>query len=223
MYFIYRNDILLSNGLKSNNMSLSNFVIAIIILIVIVMVLKTWNESRRDKSTKLVEALEAEKQAQVAQYPKQDGNWPPAAIPINREENYHTHYIGTTNDGLQFFAYNTFYTEPIEGGNPDNWSQYRKEYVVLYLFNAEGDYIETRHWYAGTSDQIKDGVIRAKIEEMLLELGDINYGNIMVKPFSTMIDGVEFGLIPYDEYETIEMEPSSTMSFHAPWDGEYDT
>jgi hypothetical protein len=204
-------------------MSLSNAVIAVVVLIVVMMVRKAWKESQRNDGEKLVEELEAERLIRSARNQEEGSGWHPAAIQINREEDYHTHYIGDTKDGLQFFAYNTFYLEPTDGGFTDNWQKYRKEYAVLYLFNAAGDHIETKHWYAGTTDQIKDGMVSAKIEEMLLELGDISYGNIMVKPFSTEIDGITFGLIPYDEYETINLEPSSTISFHGPWNGEYDT
>ena len=58
---------------------------------------------------------------------------------------------------------------------------------------------------------------------MINELGKIEFCYIAVKPFQTVIDGVSFGLVPNNEYETVELEPSSTILFHEPWDGEYDT
>jgi hypothetical protein len=44
-----------------------------------------------------------------------------------------------------------------------------------------------------------------------------------VKLFQTTIDGVVFGLVPDAENETVELQPSSTIAFQSPWDGEYDT
>nr|WP_042286946.1 hypothetical protein [Nonlabens ulvanivorans] len=59
--------------------------------------------------------------------------------------------------------------------------------------------------------------------QLLQPLGKLKFRSIKVKPFSTIIDGFEFGLIPDDEIQTIELQPSSTIAFSAPWNGEYDT
>lgn len=32
-----------------------------------------------------------------------------------------------------------------------------------------------------------------------------------------------FGLVVNEEIEAVDLQPSSTISFHEPWDGEYDT
>ena len=58
---------------------------------------------------------------------------------------------------------------------------------------------------------------------MISELGEVEFTDIEVKTFQTTIDGIVFGLITNEEYETVDLEPSSTISFHEPWDGEYDT
>ena len=111
---------------------------------------------------------------------------------------------------------------------PDEMSKsdqqnHRKEYVVLYLFDKEGSYLDTNHWYAGTTSEVKDLKLTQKLEQMISELGEFNFGDIEVKPFQTTIDGFSFGLIPREEYETVDLDPSSTISFHEPWYGEYDT
>jgi hypothetical protein len=61
------------------------------------------------------------------------------------------------------------------------------------------------------------------LEEFIKELGTVVYKDIKVKPFQTIIDGHVFGLIPNKEYKAVDLEPSSTISFSWPWNGEYDT
>ena len=58
---------------------------------------------------------------------------------------------------------------------------------------------------------------------MVSKLGAVEYGYINVKPFEVKIDGFKFGLIPNEESEMIELQPSNTIAFSEPWDGEYYT
>jgi hypothetical protein len=58
---------------------------------------------------------------------------------------------------------------------------------------------------------------------MVNELGEVEFRDIAIKPFKTVIDGVEFGLIPNEETQSIELQPSSTIVFSEPWNGEYFT
>lgn len=145
----------------------------------------------------------------------------PKKILIKREEDYHTHYIGRTEDGRQFFGYETFVFP--NGMQESDWEKSRKEYVVLYIFDKDGNYLKTNHWFAGTTSVTNGTLTRQKLEQMISDLGKVRFTNIKVKPFQTIIDGVVFGLVPNPEYETVDLEPSSTISFHAPWNGEYDT
>ena len=145
----------------------------------------------------------------------------PEKIPIQRMEDYHTHYLGKTEDGRQFFGYQTFV---FQNGIPaSDWEKHRREYVVLYLFDKDGNYFETKHWYAGTTSETKDSKTEEKLQQMVSELGPVEFQDIEVKPFQTKIDGFIFGLVPNEEYESVDLEPSSTISFQEPWDGEYDT
>lgn len=152
-------------------------------------------------------------------------NWLRRGIPkkiLNkREEDYHTHYIGKTQDGRQFFGYETFVFP--KGVGSHDWEQSREEYVVLYIFDKDGNYMTTNHWYAGRTTETVDSITRLKLEEMIHELGAVTYADIKVKPFQTIIDGHVFGLIPDKEMKTIDLEPGSTISFYWPWNGEYDT
>ena len=151
-------------------------------------------------------------------------NWRrPILIPIERIEDYHTHYLGQTSDGRLFWGYETFvFTKP-PGEHGAEWQEHRKEYVVLHTFDKKGNYLQTAHWFAGTTSEIRGDEMQHKLEEMISELGPIQFGDIRIKTFSTMIDGVEFGLIRNKKYGCIELEPSSTISFQWPWDGSYYT
>jgi len=145
----------------------------------------------------------------------------PERIPIQREEDYHTHFLGKTKDGRQFFGYETFVFP--KGMTTSDWEKHRKEYVVLYIFDKDGNHLVTNHWYGGTTSEIDQSVMREKLEQMINELGETKFSDIEVKPFQTIIDGFIFGLVPNEENETVNLQPSSTISFQEPWDGEYYT
>jgi hypothetical protein len=50
-------------------------------------------------------------------------SWHPELIPINREEDYHTHYLGETASGNLFFGYETFVFP--NGLTGPNWQEER--------------------------------------------------------------------------------------------------
>ena len=70
-------------------------------------------------------------------------NWrKPTLMPIERIEDYHTHYLGQTSDGRLFWGYETFvFTKP-PGERGTDWQQHRKEYVVLHTFDKKGNYLQ---------------------------------------------------------------------------------
>ncbi|GAO41404.1 hypothetical protein [Flavihumibacter petaseus] len=147
----------------------------------------------------------------------------PDKIPIERIENYHTHHLGRTADGRQFFGYVTHVYSILPkdvSGDPDD---YRNEYAILHLFDQDGNHLETKHWLGGTTKQVTDRMMFAHLAGMVEALGEIHYGNIIVRLFETEIDGVTFGLIPETQFGFIELQPNSTIAFAAPWDGSYDT
>jgi len=148
-------------------------------------------------------------------------NWYPERIPIIREEDYHTHYLGELNDGRFFFGYETFVFP--NGYKGENWQNERLEYAVVYIFDLDGNHIDTHYELVGKTAEIEIGRAGQVLKRLLEPFGSLNFKDIEVKSFSTIIDGIEFGLIPDDEIQMIELQPSSTISFHEPWDGEYDT
>lgn len=146
----------------------------------------------------------------------------PDKIPVARIEEYHTHYVGTMANAIQFWGYDTFLFENmLDIVNPD-WQSKRKEYIVLHTFDSEGNHLGTRHFFNGTTNSLSADPQQI-LESWLSEFEEVEFGDIEIKPFQTEIDGTVFGLIPDDEIEALNLEPSNTISFMAPWDGEYDT
>ncbi|AUP80970.1 hypothetical protein [Flavivirga eckloniae] len=148
-------------------------------------------------------------------------NWHPELIPIMREEDYHTHYLGETENGNLFFGYETFvFSNGVPGAD---WENNRFEYALVYLFDKNGNHLETKHKLAGKTSEISIGKTSKLLNELLVDLGRLQFKDIKVKPFKSIIDGIEFGLIPNEKCEMIELQPSSTIAFGEPWNGEYDT
>lgn len=133
----------------------------------------------------------------------------PELITIAHDD-YHSRFIGRTADGLQFFF------PPIFDAH---------EYITLFLFNDEGDLVESRIEDLGprtTLDKEKARAIRNKWLEELKP--DFQY--IEIKPFAIEYNGIMMGLIPtkHDDYWVAEVLPGNVMAFSAPWDqGDYDT
>jgi hypothetical protein len=148
----------------------------------------------------------------------------PDKLPIMRMEDYHTHYLGRSTDGILFWGYDTFVWEKphweIKG---DDKLKYRREYAVFHTFDNDGNYLATKYLFGGTSDICDDEKLENQIEEWVVELGETHYGDIEVRLFQTVIDGFIFGLILDEEFELINLQPSSTISFQEPWNGEYYT
>jgi hypothetical protein len=146
----------------------------------------------------------------------------PEILPIARMEDYHTHFLGQSKDGRLFWGYETFaFTKPYSERQGKDWQKFRKEFAVLHTFDKEGNYIETTHW--SDDGTVGPEMCSFKLEELVATLGDVEYKDIAIKLFKTTIDGIVFGLIPDIQNESIELQPSSTIAFQEPWDGEYCT
>ena len=141
-------------------------------------------------------------------------------------EDYHTEHIGVTADKKQFMGFHTFVYSPPHNtltlAQQEEWPLYRREYVVLHLFDKQGNYLATHSWFAGTSAVCDKIEISAKLSEMIAALGKVKYQDVRIKPFRTQIDGFDFGLIPDAQQETLTLVPNGLL-FEEPWDGEYYT
>ena len=146
---------------------------------------------------------------------------PPDRIAIDHDD-YHAEHVGRLADGRQFFLTTPF--EP-DGGDDDPG----EEFVALFLFDADGGFLEARIDSFGRREDMDDEARRATYDARLKELGDVTFTRIEVAPFSVERFGREFGLIARppeedDDQWWVTLEPGDYMAFTAPWDsGEYDT
>jgi formate hydrogenlyase regulatory protein HycA len=149
----------------------------------------------------------------------------PDKLPIMRMEDYHTHYLGKVADGRLFWGYQTFvFDKPYaEIQQEDNWRKHRKEYALVHTFDTNGNYLTTKSWVADSTTNLNEKQLEDKLEEFVKELGDIFLQDIEIKIFQTRIDNIIFGLVVDEETQMINLQPSSTISFQKPWDGEYNT
>ena len=139
----------------------------------------------------------------------------PERITIQHDD-YHAQHVGRTPDGRQFFL-----TTPFEpGGN---------EYVALFLWDADGTFLEAKVDNFGARDSLDERARRQVHDSRLKELGEVFYEEIVVAPFSVEEFGSTIGLVPRppedaDDEWAVEMLPGNYMAFFEPWDsGEYDT
>jgi len=144
----------------------------------------------------------------------------PDRIPITHDD-HHASRIGRLSDGRQFFVTTPFV--PAIGVEPG------REFLAVYLFDAEGALLEARIDDLGVRSQLDAVSARALLEERVTALGPLSYGDIVVEPFAVERFGTTFGLIPRpleddDESEcSLELQPGNNMAFFEPWEGDYDT
>ena len=144
----------------------------------------------------------------------------PDLIAIEHDD-HHARHIGELSDGRQFFL-----TTPFVPAMGDNAG---REFVALFLFDEDGEFLEARIDDLGTRSGLDPEDARRIYEQRLAELGEVEYGGIEVQPFAVERFGTTFGLVPRPpemdgEDWAVEMQPGNYMAFYEPWDsGEYDT
>jgi len=146
---------------------------------------------------------------------------PPTRLAIDHDD-YHAEHVGRTADGRQFFL-----TTPFEAGT--HGQNDGQEFVALYLFGADGRFLEARIDAFGSRAHLDRDARRAAYETRLSELGDVTFTRIEVEPFAIDRFGTTFGLLTRapeedDDQWWVEVQPGNYMAFTEPWDsGEYDT
>jgi hypothetical protein len=144
----------------------------------------------------------------------------PKLVAINHDD-YHAKHVGTLSNGRQFFLTAPF--EPASGNNPGC------EYVALFLFGSEGDFIDAKIENLGPRKELDEIHAQKVYDKLLSDLGDVTFQRIEVAPFSVERFGTKFGLIlrePEDDADVwaVELQPGNFMAFFEPWDsGDYDT
>lgn len=143
----------------------------------------------------------------------------PKIFPILHDD-YHASIIGRLVDGRQFFV-----TEPFV---PAIAPSAGREFIAVYLFTADGEFSEAIIDDLGTRDKLDIEKATLLRKKRIKELGELEFCNIKVAPFSIERYGVEFGFIPRppddeDDDWWVILVPGDYMAFTEPWDGEYDT
>ncbi len=144
----------------------------------------------------------------------------PKLIAIDHDD-YHADLVGKTPDGRQFFI-----TEPFEPTTP---TQPGNEFVAMFIFDAEGRFLEAFIDEFGPRNSMDVGARDAVIQKRIEQLGDFSFGRIEVSPFQIEKFGTLFGLIPNepedeDDDLSISLMPGDFMAFSEPWDsGDYET
>jgi hypothetical protein len=143
----------------------------------------------------------------------------PKRIRISHDD-HHARHVGRTADARQFFLTHPFV--PATDGHAG------REFLALYLFDAQGALIEARIDDLGTRADLDADRVSRLTEKHLSSLGSVDYRGIRVAPFKVMKFGVVFGLIACeperdDDQWCVIVEPGDYMAFYPPWNGEYDT
>ena len=136
-----------------------------------------------------------------------------------RPDDYHVPYAGTAEDGRRFFLTEELFSDT-------------SAWVGLFLWKADGQFDEVRVSPVGRAPGLPPGQAAPAdsgglVQTRLAELGKYVLEPITIEPFTTRVDGTEFGW-KVDRYADgmyfISIEPGDFICYHAPWDGyDYDT
>jgi len=147
-------------------------------------------------------------------------------------------FVGRLEDGTQYMIF-------VSGAVPDgmvfnldneDWHRVKCWIGVLHLFDTQGYHLRSEARHGGYDNEGWD----AACEKAGLEIQEVfalfrgknpRRGDIQVKPFTVMMDGITHGLIyeigqPEENgptFEWVMLQPRGVM-FHPPWDsGEWST
>ncbi|MDA0638217.1 hypothetical protein OUY22_32830 [Nonomuraea sp. MCN248] len=148
----------------------------------------------------------------------------PEIIPIGYEPEYHTGDIGHWEGG-QFLG-SVVAAFPEGYTHTDDWQAHKRWHAVLHTFDAAGHHLDSRIERTGTDDDhwVAVNTARDRLDGWLGELPGLRFGDIAIRPFRHVVEGVLFGLVieTFEDTEHAELYPN-TIGFYEPWDGSYDT
>ncbi len=92
--------------------------------------------------------------------------------------------------------------------------------AALHRFRLSGVHVGTDSWLSpiGSSEVGGQGSAREHLASWLAKLQGISYQDIHIRPFSTEIDGVLFGLVKGKKGLALTFKPTD-LSFTEPWNG----
>jgi hypothetical protein len=149
----------------------------------------------------------------------------PKVIPIKRHAGYHTDSVGRYADGQFLGCITGPHTRLLAADG--QLERRQRWYAVLHRFDHDGHHIGSDIRFTGTTAEGREASVTQAahiLRKWLAELSDVVYGDIAIRPFRTMVDDIDFGLIDVsDEHgDHLELVPNH-LGFYPPWDGTYDT
>ncbi len=159
----------------------------------------------------------------------------PNTILIHPDEGWFQYIGKALASSDQFIAY-------VTGAMPDNvryhpgvdWQRLKRWIAVLHRFDSDGNHINTSTRLGGYAIEGNAIAGERALEQLWPLMGEVagngklKLGDVRVKPFEVVIDGITHGLVYFQseedpESEWVMLEPCDIM-FHPPWDsGKYST
>jgi hypothetical protein len=103
------------------------------------------------------------------------------------------------------------------------------DYIFKFVFNTDGELIDSEIRTLGSRNLIKDGVFQEELGGLREANPIIAPASAVIKTFTVVHEGIEFGLVvrtPEDAEDVwaVEFMPGNTMAFFEPFNsGDYDT
>lgn len=132
-------------------------------------------------------------------------------------DDYHIHFAGKITDGKQVFVTSDL--------NYDANVCKTTDYIVVYIWDNEGTFIDAQVTKLGVRGVYKDDEAAKIYEKIVNSINDFTQHEIKVKPCRFEYDGIVFGFIPRtdEEFTCVEVMPGNCLCFTEPFNGEYDT
>ncbi len=138
-------------------------------------------------------------------------------------DKWHLNYVGKLENGRLFWA-------DMQLGY-DHKRKDTRDFICIWIFDADGTLIDHRILDRGfrSEGSVKKPNASDIVSAELSQLGEYNFTDIWVKPFSVEKYDLEFGLVAREVGDgpnevVFDAAPGLTLMFYPPWkDGRYDT
>jgi hypothetical protein len=146
----------------------------------------------------------------------------PRVLWIRRLEDSPTATVGSftgLSERFQFLASVVGCSSKTPSSSPNHQASVRW-HTVLHRVRLSGAYVGTDSWASPADTEGSLGPVLAAehMASWLAKLRGLSYQDIHVRVFSTMIDGLLFGLVKGRKGQSLVLQPNG-VSFSAPWTG----
>lgn len=131
----------------------------------------------------------------------------PEMIPVKRMEDLYTNYVGVSEQSQCQYWYVEW---------PRSISDKTGISAVLFTFEPDGRFRGSHAIHVAECSDTSTDVV-----SLLASLGQTVPCDIAIRPFSIVLNDVQFGLFLSDDTTIATLEPGSLLMFSSPWDGEY--